>query len=506
MRQQIILGVFTGFCLMAAWWFYGHSFIDITVSQAAGRPPYSYTILDKSGGLVFKKQSGSPHIRKLVGRGTYQVLVETSAGSEYRIIQTGGLLRKTAFEARLIPEKSRVFVGNNPGFCMHYGQAVLYSYSCSDTGGITVHLPASQEAPTTTQTAGGGTASYAVRGLIDVGGAPKALLTYVEDETGQGVVALYDLNPQLTLTASVKLPGIAYDNVQHIAQKGSGFFVYNDTFSKVYEYASPSTLSGSFGFRPSLPTVANPVELSSYGDSYGALFNSGTGEDRAAESSQKTRKSLSGSSEFMVRGSSVKAYRFSKLYTGGVLCGDSKLCLTSGGVLDVYSISGKKPRLIFSLPDVQKVFTDRGQMIMVTNKRVLSINQSTLIGSAQYNFGKSRGYCGAGPAAPGYVLCVVNNKGGTSALYINTTLSNQDSIDQKVFSLLEDPNVSDVSAYQNFIYISPNLGKLTYNNELGGYDYDPGIKRSTTRNINQLIKRIGIDTSRYTIINPYAAY
>lgn len=501
-RVRIITGAVISFTLVLLWWLYGHGFLGITIPGQPDDKNYAYTVFDKSGKEVLYKRGSEAKIKKLLPRGVYQVLTEASSGSEYRIVQIGGFLSSTEVTARLKPEKSREFVGNNPNFCMHYGQSLLYSYNCLEAGDFTVHLPASADTPTITKSENGAT-TYPIKGMVNVGGVPKVFLTYAEDDQARKSIALYDVNAQLQLTNPVELLGINYGDAQNILQSGSGFLVYNDTLSKVYAYMAPSALPRKLEFRPSSYEYSKAVELSSYGADLGALFNNTPdGADAGLGADGKTSGQSAGKSEFIV-GGSLKRYRFSKSYTSGIICGQEKLCLISSGVLDVYSLRGEKYTREFSMTDVKRVFTIGGKAVVVTNKRVLALDLASARGSVHYNYGKGKGYCGSGSAVAGYVLCVVDGRGNTSALHINPDVSNQDSIDQKVFSLVEDPNVSAVSAYKQFIYVSPNLGKMTYSSTLGGYDYDPGVKQTTNRKIRELVKRLNIDTSRYTVINPY---
>ncbi len=72
---------------------------------------------------------------------------------------------------------------------------------------------------------------------------------------------------------------------------------------------------------------------------------------------------------------------------------------------------------------------------------------------------------------------------------------------KKVVSILGQPYVDTVSAYKSFIYVVPDLGSLVYNPAANGYTYDQAIKQKTSADINSLVGRLGIDRSRYTVIN-----
>lgn len=500
MRSRIILGSFVVFFAWLLWWVFNHGFIDVRVETGASGTAYTYTVLDKSGYEVSRTESDSSHFRKLVRKGTYQILVENKSGSEYRLINTGGFLSKTKTTANLQPERAREFVGNNPGFCMNYDGSLLYSYSCSEPGSLATHLPATADTPTTTYTEP--TPTIPLKALVNYAGFVKAMVIR-EDEAGGGVT-LNDLSPQLQLSNPTPLKGVEAENADYIQPYKQGFIVYGRGLGVVNYFSSPASQPRLIKSVSPSEDNTNPVELTVYKGSLGALFNSTSGGNDEGLSEDAEAHETAGSSEYLVYGDSPRSYKFDKAYTAGGLCGDNWLCLINSGQLDMYRLSGSEAKLEFSLQDVQSVFNQNGAINIITSRRVISLNLSSLLGYVQYSFGSALGYCGSGPAPNGYVLCVVDSKDKPVALHINTGFAEHDKIDQKVFALLKDPNINSVSAYKNYLYVSPNLGEMMYDPAQRGYVYSQEIKRSTTKAINELVRRLGIDTSKYIVINPYA--
>lgn len=500
MRSKIILGVFAFVSAWLFWWLGTHGFIDVTVDAKQGGSSYTYIVMDKKGAEISRAKSASPHFRKLVKKDSYQLLVEGKGGSEYRLTKVGGFLGKTKLAAVLQPEGAREFVGNNPGFCMNYDGSLLFSYSCSEPGTLASHQPATPETPTTTFTEP--VPTIPLRGLINYGGSMKAMVLR-DDEAGGGVTLNY-ISPQLRLSNPVPLIGVAAENAAYLQPYKQGFVVYGKGLGVVNYFDSPSSRPVEIKSTPPSDNNPNPVEITIYKGSVGALFNSTRGGNDAGLDENAGATGTTGSSEYIFYGNDARSYKLNKAYTAGGQCGDNRLCLINSGVLDIYSLVGEKARLEFSLQNVQKVFTEADNIIIVTGERVISLSQSSLVGYVQYSFGRAIGYCGSGAAPIGYVLCVVAADNKTAALHIDTTRPDQTKIDQKVFSLLEDPNISSVSAYKNYVYVSPNLGELIFDASQGGYSYDPEVKRSTAKAINDLVKRLGIDTSKYSVINPYA--
>ncbi|MDB5164957.1 MAG: hypothetical protein JWL89_583 [Candidatus Saccharibacteria bacterium] len=477
-------------------WIASHGFIDVTVENGSGKN-LTYKVLNQGGDTVATIESADSHIKKIASKGTAQITVDGDSKSYFKITHTKGFLGVTKVVASLQSEKSRQFVGNNPHFCMHYGQDILYSYDCSEPGGLTAHLPATASTPTTTFTEKE-PPYIPLIGFIDAGGTNKVLATDDEENS----VSVYDIDPDLRLTNAARLAEASASDSQNVLSYKSGFIIYNHGLSKIAYYESPVSSPVSIKTISPDEKTKNPVGLSVYGDGIGALFNDGSDVGDIGLEGNQTTGTIAGSSQFITyTQDSAKSYTLNKLYTSGGLCGDTKLCLINSNVLDVYDIGSGEAKYVFSMKDVQRVLPVNGKAVIATNSKVMVLDQESLSGSTQFSYGSGQ-YCGISQSANGYVLCQITTKDNNVALYINTSQQNTDSIDKKIYGLLQSPDVSDVSAYKNFIYISPNLGQPIYNLSSGEYEYDPAIKASTNKNINQLIGRLGINTSRYTVINP----
>lgn len=475
--------------LLLVLWLASVGFIDVTVK---GKPAGSltYTVIDRAGNQVSQTKTISDHFHKRLKKGAYQIRIVASEQSSIQVSSVGGFFRTTKINTPLQPEKSREFVGNNPNFCMFYGQGLLYSYNCSELGGLTAHLPANSSTPTT-NTSEADAPFILINGIVSLNGINKALV--IDDEGGG--VGLYDIDQELRQTNPVMLTGVSATDAANIANYKSGFVLYPNNLTSLKYFASPSSSPSTITAAKPNPGVTNPVGLSVLGESIGALFNNGTGgSDQAGPTS--------GKSEFVYYGSGAKrSYSFSKLYTSGGLCGHDELCLINSSLLDVYDVSQKKPNYIFSIKNVQKAFYVNKTLLIATNDDVIGLDPQSLTGTVQFSYGGSQ-YCGLNASGDGYVICLMNNKGKKVALHIDPSQNNTDSIDKKVLELLKDPNIDDVSAYKNYIYILPNLGQLKYFSAINGYDYDPAIKQTAAAHIDKLVQTLNIDTTRYMVINP----
>lgn len=477
-------------------WISSHGYIDVTTPSTS--KSLTYIISNQSGDKISNTQSSTGHVKKMVKKGTFVVSVEGDNKSYFKVTKTTGFLSVTKVSASLQSEKSREFVGNNPNFCTYYGQDILYSYNCSEPGGLTVHLPATSSTPTTTLTEKEEPYIPLV-GLLSVGGINKAVAT--DDE--QDSVSVYDIDQQLRLANPVGLYGVKASDAQNVLPFKSGFLIYNSKLSKIDYFATPTSSSQSLNSVKPNKDTSNPAGLSTFSDQVGVLFNSGgDGGDDGLEASQTTTGVIGGTSQVITyHNGQSKSYTLDKFYTSGGVCGINKLCLVNSGVLDVYDTHSGKPLLVFSMKDVQRILSIRGLAIIATSNKVIALNPEDLSGATQFTYGSGQ-YCGINESANGYVLCQVTPKGDNVALYVDMGQTNTDSIDKKVYALLKSPDVSDVSVYKNFIYISPNLGQPVLNSTTQQYEYDPVIKASANKKINEAVKRAGINQELYTVINP----
>lgn len=117
-----------------------------------------------------------------------------------------------------------------------------------------------------------------------------------------------------------------------------------------------------------------------------------------------------------------------------------------------------------------------------------------------YTFGEAYTFCGIKAVGGGAALCINNELGESSAIHL-TTDRNSDMIDKKVDQLRATDRVTFVSAYKNFIYVTPDGGDLIYSPASGGYIYDPEVLSVANQAIQNAVSELGIDRAKYQIIN-----
>jgi hypothetical protein len=105
-------------------------------------------------------------------------------------------------------------------------------------------------------------------------------------------------------------------------------------------------------------------------------------------------------------------------------------------------------------------------------------------------------------AAPrGYLLCVFDDNGNKSALYLDSELKNTDSIDKKILAVRAAITSADVSVNGRFIYVVPDYGDPIYDAKNKIYIPDPAKAKITNNAISSAIAKSNIDLSRFTVIN-----
>lgn len=498
MKNKIIFSLLVILGAIGIYLFSQYGFLQLKLPENTNNQTIQYKILDQDGNEIYSKSTTSVSTKKLVKKGKYQVSVSQNNKNSYSVLDTAGFLQTTTSEPELKAENSRMFVGNNPNFCMQYENEILYSSYCTEPGGLMAHLPATSKVPTTAQAEMEG-AYLPSKGLISLNDNDNILITEEEDAS----VSLYNIDSSLSVNNQRLLNDISSDEVGGIMNYTSGFIVYSPALSELKYFESPTST-------PKRKTILleketkNPVQISVLDKEIGVLFNDtteGGDDDFDNDNPSDPAVSSNGKSAFVIYDGGG-SYVFDKLYTTGGFCGSSKLCLFANGAMDMYDISGEKAEYLFSIKNALKALPYKGDIIIATDSGVLALDENSLEGSKQITYPTSR-YCGINLAKSGYVLCRLDKKDNKAALYIDTSKPDPDSIEKKIDKLLDDPNISSVSAYKNFIYISPNLGELVYNAQTNGYDYPQDLVNSVNKKIDGLINKTGIDTSVYTVINPY---
>jgi len=514
MRRTIILGLLTITLLSAALWLYGHAYIEITLSgNADGETAVMLT--KQPGKDSVELKSPSQKIRKLVGRGDYQVLARRGEQSFFQLIKAKGFLATAKVQAELVSEQQREFIGNNPGTCMYVVDDVLLSNICGDSFiQLQTHVPATATQPTYTAQKNGGSTGT-LEGIVTTPRGSLALLQALDGETISHF--LYRINGQGELSEPLLLPDLQPDRSYSLVGYRDGFLAYDQAGSQFFYYASAATTPERLDIASpdddrlafdSLQVDSDTLAITYTSDSFDDLLNFDSPDGIVAhppevESSIRPGGEPTSQVILYASGQLPKTFTFAAAPLRAYACGSGRLCMLSQGKLTAYETQGSEPKPLYELGGVTAVQNSTAGLLVVKPAGVFRLDVARRQGFLEYSFGEYR-YCGLQAVQDGrYVLCLFDTNDQRLALRINQTQPNTGSIDKKVIELLKLEEIKDLSVYGRFIYISPELGELVYNESSNSFGYPPATIAAVNGRINQEIARLGIDRNTYSIINAF---
>ena len=472
-----------------------YSILTVTVqgsNNSSGE--ITYQILRQADKNTITKKTSASSITKLVRKGDYEVTVSQGENHHFMVAKAKGFLRRTKQEATLTPERSRQFVGNNPDACMSYGPTLI-SYACiSATNTIAVHVAATEKQPT-----------YTLKNPHKIKGTVEDII-----ETRQGTIGLfrhtrdeeihrhllYLLDDTYRPIHEQEATNLNKEEFYNLVVYKDGFVAYNQPLTEAHYYESLTT-------PPKKVTLTSPGEnlkpvTASVGHNgkIAVLFSSV--QDNAGG---RNTKNIKNTFAFTDQNGTVSAELDGKEIGQFTLCETNYLCLLSGGWLEVYELKQDKLAYQFKVSGVHTTYNVAGSTIALRDNDVLRLDTQNRRAVIDYTFGPYKP-CGAQPASPTtYLLCVQQENEDSSALLINTDQPDKSSIDKKVAELLRLPEVKDISPYKQFIFVSPEAGRVVLNPQSGYFEYDPAQRRKASEAINQKVEELKIDRSIYKIIN-----
>jgi hypothetical protein len=376
------------------------------------------------------------------------------------------------------------------------------------------HLPATAAQASFVKKAVGPAAT--LEALIPLSNDALALVSAESESEGEGNVhLLYRVNSGGLFSQSGirELGGLDSNKLYGLTPYREGYLATSDDGIERLYYAS-------FDSEPERVVVEKPAETdlsyrlsSTAGDAVTTVYSNDTtplaslaapGGQRAH--SEELEADSPNSIHSVVVVSEGKATRRVKI-NGSIiraeLCGTDTLCLlTSAGELLIYGASGNGYGLFYKLTGVLDIGPQADSVWVVKPEGVFALNIDKRQAYMLYSFGEFS-YCGSAALTDQVVICVAETSGITRALVIKTNQDVSDAIDQKILELQKLPQIKQVSIYGRFIHVSPELGELSYQPSIGGFGYDPDRIKSVSAAIMSEVSRLGIDTTRYTVVNPF---
>lgn len=489
--------------IFCSFWLIGHSFIKVVLD---GKPASYGLIQQAQGNTSFTTNEKSTNYKKLVSNGDYLALVARGESSYFSATKTKGLLRTTTVHASLRPESFREFIGNNPGPCGYYTGVLLYTYSCDNSyDSLRVHQPASSDTPTTVAEPPRG-AFHTMNGVVRLQNQDWIVVTDSDIEDG-GSTKLYPLRPDFILGSGIALKNLPKNTDYTVKPYMNGIVVYSADFKDVYYYKD--VLSKPEVIKFNQPEDKNLVaqSISVQGNRLALTYMDAVSK----KSGDLDGLSISGGKSFVQvydsKSKDIRGFELSSNFTKIFLCGANNVCALNGRTLEIYDEIDDKLVKSVAIPGVQAADSMGETLIFATREYIMGYNIGGNSGFIQYSLAGYE-FCGfIQVTSSGYSICISDVRDNRYALYINPSIANKDSIDKKLLSLqTNNPNVQELSPYKKMIYISPRLGSVSYNPEVGGYTYDKLWVSKVSASIKKSIDELTLEGQGYTFINPYANY
>ena len=498
-------------------WASQQSRLVLTQASTAGESTYQITKQGEKNPLTFKDSQTS--VQKNLTKGSYEVLVQNSAGSFFAVVSQKGFFHTTRVEVKPSPEHARVFIGKSPSLCMDSIKNSLFSYDCpSGTyGQVKYHLPSTQQAPTYAVSPGQIGSFTNIEGVFDT---PEGNFVLMKNTTalidaGDGgssggntntpsIHEVFALNSAADITNLPKMKGVGLAGLDaktlySVRSYGDGFLVYTPDFSHIYYYASAKSqpIDMTLGGPKGKGLIANQTNFDASNNTIFTTYSQGDlGETTSVQQKPARTELVYG------QPGSAKHYTLKGYLAGAQLCGTQKACLLdSHNTLTVYDISGKEPKPLYSVDNINYIQNSPHGLLALnkSQKFILNLDADSRTGYIDYSFGDYT-FNRLQTTQGGYVLSLTDNKKQELALFVDAQKPNTDSIDKKILELQKDP-ILTATAYGNVIYITPYIGSLAYNNISGSYEYDPGTKSTALAKMNQAIDSAGIDRKTYLIVS-----
>lgn len=487
-RTAAVLSVIIVIVGIAFFWVRNNSYISVSVANTTDKQ-ITYNFINQKSNKTTTVASSKSSVKKRLPRGSYNVQVTQDETSFFTVANSPGFLRTTTTQGEVVGERSRTFVGNNPSPCLFY-DGVLYSFVCGGSlSQVNRHIPATATSPTYVSQPLKNNYQDVTSSVTTAGGKMYVL---VSDES----YILASLDSAGKLTEVAKLPDLTVGRPYKISPYKDGFVVFTADFETILYYATPQSKPEKISVDRPKNTVLRGASLTSVGDTLVLMYSS-IDQANISDGGANTSKDIK--DEIVVfRNGTVVRYTPKTHATSAFLCGTSRLCTIEGTDLVVYRLNEGKLGKQYRITDVQAARAAGKNVYVVRSNQVLVLNPDDSKGYIAYSMGPYK-HCGQGQSGDSLLLCVVNSKSQKAALLIDPSKPIGEPIDKQVDDLLKQAEVTDVSAYKNFIYVVPNYGRSVYIPSQQSFGYDPAVVKVVNQKINEKIKALNINTNAYTI-------
>lgn len=510
-KRLVVFLIFSVLLLVGGYvlfYLYNHSFIEITVNGAA-KGDVRYIL--KQGGSSSEFTETRQPVRKMVSRGNLEVTALQDYGSAVAVTKTGGFLQTTQVTLDLAKEKDRAFVGDNPKPCMHFDR-LLISWQCEGIiSTVAKHLPANNTTPTYASPITSSREPINTESLVQTKQGIYLLTKAVSVEGKQHVLYPVSSDGDLVFEGNIPTPDLAGDkNYRSIKYRG-GWLFYSVDGADFFYYENLSEPPRRIETQKPQNENLKLYDVSVVGNNIVSVYNEHfvpetngaawvlTNNVRTEETTEDSdegekidRPSPQNQTEVLVSSEQSQRYKLNFTAKQVRVCGQTLICALNGDELQVLDVSDESPSPLYTIPNVQQIEVVEGQLMVVNDVGVMEWDIESQKGYYYYTFGDYR-FCGLlTKNRPG--VCVEEG-GKKSLLAIDAQTNIKTPIDQLMLDIGRLDEVRTVTAYNNYIYVSPNYGEVTFNQQTGSYGYSDSSKSDVNAVIDRALKELNLPSS-----------
>lgn len=481
-------------------WLYGQSRVSIQIPDSS-----SVKITDELGVEKAYSSDSEGVYNKRLPKGKYNVIVRSDQGSFFTHVSTKPFLIKTSVSPSLEGEAYREIIGKSPGPCGYYDENTFITHSCSGTyGDAALHLPASIDQSTTTVNNGTDIEGANLGGFFSLDNNLYALteqsLTLPESQI---LATLQEVGPELVPKKNITLSALSNQKFHYATKFKDGMLIYSSDYRDFYYLDKPDSTPQVINLDLPPQEKFTGVGLSVHQNTFAVAYGDrGTIDSENLDSGEiqkgKTRIVVSQDND-------SQTYSFNETYGSFALCGENRLCYYTAKSLVVYEYQGKSIKEAFRIGGVEYYTSKNDMVVAATNEGVLYIDPNSRSGKYIVTYGQYTP-CGLLDATTnGVILCIIDDKSNRHSVFIEPKRAVEDRIDSQLAELASQPFIDTVSIYKNLIHITPDVGEPIFAIDpsvgSGGYISDPELVAKTAQQIKDALSYIGINQTKYTIVN-----
>ncbi len=441
---------------------YGFVTISVENPSQQNSQQTSVTLLNQNTNTETVVQTTAQPTRRLVKKSSYEVRASENGNNAWQIIESAGWFRSRTVTIRLVTEKNRSFIADNPRGCMYMDQQLL-SYACSQPGGgIFRHNQTNGSTPPGVSELFSDTDLQPVAVVGTSSGAVALFKATPEiEETGAGSYSFaklkpgsFDIDGEQTfldeLDASKNYQAVSYDG---------GILLYSEDYSDILYYPTIDSTAQSIN----LPKIDGSLAATSLNASGTSIVLSYQSVSKKEDNSlSKQAKDTRGATVVISKTKVVGTYYHETAWKSTTLCGTNTLCAMEPAGdkqrLTVLSINDSTLVPTYSISNVSQIIGLANRVLVVTRWGVLELNTENKSVTVDYSF-NDYSYCGIGESRDPdqYVLCVAD-KSGPHALLVDTSAAFTDRIDVWATQLRASKDINSVIIDRKNMYIVLEYG------------------------------------------------